>query len=128
MQGDFTMEFYNYLEVEKQDIISYFKNEFSAKQQNDILKADQEHFNDILTKKLFSEDSVTGNGSGSYTMDPIQAELNLVGNWELLQEATNEIDPEFDIIKSGAEAGDVLVRVYLLPEAIEYAYHHLTNK
>ncbi len=36
---------------------------------------------------LFNEDSITGNGSSSYTFNTYKAECNLVGNWSLLKEA-----------------------------------------
>ena len=78
-----------------------------------------------LEDKLFTEDSVTGNGSGSYTFDQIKAEQNLVSNWELLREAKSALSTDFDPLTAGPEACDVLIRCYLLPEAIDLALQKL---
>ena len=45
---------------------------------------------DDLYDILWIDDSVTGNGSGSYTFDEDFASECLVGNYSLLQEALNE--------------------------------------
>lgn len=65
------MEIYNYLKAETDDVIVYIKD-------NDIdpKTVDPDSLNDLL----YDEDSVTGNGSGSYTFNTVQAEQNLVGN------------------------------------------------
>ena len=55
-------------------------------------------------------------------------ERNLVGNWEILRTAIDELDPSFDAIHKGAEACDVLVRIYLLPTAIDDAITKLWKK
>lgn len=119
------METYNYLAQETQDIIDYLKNELTTEEQQQYLQEDEDDFIDGLNSRLFNEDSVTGNGSGSYTFNTIQAEQNLVGNWELLRGAIEEIAPDFDAINRGAEACDVLIRLYLLPEAIKEAVKRL---
>ena len=100
-------------------------NELTTEKQQQYLKEDEEDFIDDLNSLLFNEDSVTGNGSGSYTFNTIQAEQNLVGNWELLRAAIEELSPDFNAINRGAEACDVLIRLYLLPEAIQKAVHKL---
>lgn len=119
------METYNYLAQETQDVIDYFKNELTTEEQQQSLQEDEEDFIDGLKSRLFNEDSVTGNGSGSYTCNTLIAEQNLVGNWELLRAAIKEIAPDFDAINRGAKACDVLIRLYLLPEAIKEAVKQL---
>ena len=116
------MEIYNYLDQETQDVINYFKNELSTEEQQQYLQEDEEDFIDSLNSHLFNEDRVTGNGSGSYTFNTLQAEKNLVGNWELLRAAVEELSPNFNAVTRGAEACDVLIRLYLLPEAIQKAF------
>lgn len=71
---------------------------------------------DADVDKLIMSDFITGAGSGSYTMDRLTAELNLVGNLDLLRKAVDEIAPDFDLLKSGPEAADVIIRQYLVPE------------
>lgn len=70
---------------------------------------------DADVDKLIMSDFITGAGSGSYTMDRITAELNLVGNLDLLKQAVDEIEPDFDLLKGGPEAADVIIRQYLVP-------------
>lgn len=53
---------YNYLEAMTEDIKVYIKNEITLSDYSDRDKL-EEYLNDTL----WTEDSVTGNGSGSYT-------------------------------------------------------------
>lgn len=105
------MEIYNYLKAETDDVIVYIKD-------NDIdpKTVDPDSLNDLL----YDEDSVTGNGSGSYTFNMLQAEQNLVGNWDLLRACTR-YDPDFDLLKEGPEAADVIIRCVGLGCAIDEA-------
>ena len=72
-----------------------------------------------LYDDCFIADSVTGNGSGSYTFSTWQAEENLCHNLDLLGEALREFGcgPEY-MMEKGAEACDVTIRCYLLSQAI----------
>ena len=45
---------------------------------------------------FFNSDSVTGNGSGSYTFNSWAAEENLCHNMDLLKEALNEFGGELN--------------------------------
>lgn len=51
----------------------------------------------------------------------IKLNKNLTGNWKLLRGAIEEFAPDFDRIKRGVEACDVIIRLYLLPETIKEA-------
>lgn len=72
---------------------------------------------ELLYDMLWIEDSVTGNGSGSYTFDEHYASECLVGNYSLLQEALNEFC-QFPLIEVSAEVFDVTIRCYLLGEIL----------
>lgn len=96
-------EIYNYRQSVADDIIDYLA-------EGHIEPADAD------VEELVKSDFVTGAGSGSYTMDKLTAEYNLVGNLDLLEKAIDELAPGFDLLKSGPEAADVIIRQYLVPE------------
>ena len=106
------MERYNYLEAVKEDVKNYIKNEITLKDYSDRDEL-EEHLNDTL----FVEDSVTGNGSGSYTFNTWKAEEYICHNLDLLAEACEEFG-SVDYLKKGVEACDVTIRCYLLSQAI----------
>ena len=66
---------------------------------------------------LWFDDSVTGNGSGSYTFDEHFASECLVGNYSLLQEALDDYG-QFPLIEVSAQVFDVTIRCYLLSEVL----------
>ena len=73
---------------------------------------------DDLHDVLWTEDSVTGNGSGSYTFSRIMAELYLIGNSDLYEQALEEFGGKFEV---EPENRDIAIRCYLLGGAIEKA-------
>ena len=104
------MEKYDYMSQLKKDVAEWIKeNDF------DITQDDAE---EILNDRLFVDDSITGNASGSYTFNAWQAEENLCHNWGLLAEACEEFGDFESVVKGGAQACDVTIRCYLLPNAI----------
>lgn len=108
------MEKYNYLECVKEDVRAYIEeNEIVVNEDN------RDEVGQQLNDDLFCEDSVTGNGSGSYTFNRWEAEENLCHNLDLLGEALTEFccTPDY-ITERGAEACDVSIRCYLLSQAI----------
>jgi hypothetical protein len=109
------MEKYDYLGSVKEDVQSYIENEIDTTDYEDK----DELFED-LSERLLNEDSVTGNGSGSYTFNSYQAEENLCHNLDLLEDASNEWGEDLgELVKRGAEVCDVTIRCYLLHTAIE---------
>lgn len=108
------MERYDYLEQVTNDVRDYISNEIDFKD-FDSLDDLRGHLND----ELWLVDSVTGNGSGSYTCNAWYAEEYVCHNWDLLAEACNEFDCFEETIKQGPEACDVTIRCYLLGQAIE---------
>lgn len=111
------MEKYDYLTAVTADVTDYINGEIDLGQYE---TADE--LKDELNERLFVNDSVTGNASGSYTFSAWQAEENLCHNLDLLGEALTEFgcNPDY-MAKNGAEACDVTIRCYLLSEAVSDA-------
>lgn len=114
------MERYDYLEAVKEDVKNYIE-ENGIKVTSDNRVELEEQLND----DLFCNDSVTGNGSGSYTFNTWKAEENLCHNLDLLGEACEEFGSNMDILKDGAEACDVTIRCYLLNQAIREVFDEI---
>lgn len=107
------MERYDYYEVVKNDIKEYIK-------ENDIDVTSEDFDRDELCDHLWVDDSVTGNGSGSYTFSTYQAEENLCHNWDLLEEALEDFgQTDTNILEKGAEWCDVTIRCYLLGQCLD---------
>lgn len=81
-----------------------------------------------LYETLLTDDSVTGNGSGSYTFSRLEAEENLCHNMDLLADALEAFGGDYSIIKRGAEECDVTIRCYLLGECISEALDDLADE
>lgn len=79
---------------------------------------DIEDAQDEIQEDLWADDGVTGNASGSYTFNTFMAELYLVGNGDLYDNALREFDGKYD---SSPEARDVTIRCHLLGDAIREA-------
>ena len=107
------MERYNYEEAVKEDVRRYIEEEGI-----NVKEYDREELEEKLNEDLWVEDSVTGNGSGSYTFNAYEAEENICHNLDLLGEALEEFGDCSDVLKKGAEACDVTIRCYLLGGAI----------
>ena len=107
------MEKYDYLEAVKEDVKSYIENEVELSDYSS-----REELESYLNDELFTNDSVTGNASGSYTFSTWQAEENICHNLDLLAEALEEFGCDENYLKKGAEACDVTIRCYLLGQAI----------
>lgn len=117
------MKEYDYREAVKNDVMEYVKNEIDFSD-FDTLEELEEHLN----AELWTVDSVTGNGSGSYTFSTYEAEENICHNLDLLGEALEEFGSGADyLITNGAEAADVTIRCYLLGECIAAALEELED-
>lgn len=118
------MEKYDYREEVKNDVLNYIEENIDYKDFNSI-ESLGEHLNDVL----FTEDSVTGNASGSYTFSTYDAEENICHNLDLLGEALEAFGQSNDyLVKNGAEACDVTIRCYLLGECISEAMEEISEK
>lgn len=109
------MEKYNYMEVLKLDIKNYLEEEKITVTSGNRMELESQLFDDLWTN-----DSVTGNGSGSYFCNAWKAGEALLGNWDLLQDALECFDITDNPIKKGEEWCDVMIRCYLLTSAISY--------
>lgn len=111
------MEKYNYMESVKADILEYIEdNEIKVTTDN------REEIEERLNDDLWTVDSVTGNGSGSYTFSSWRAEEYLCHNLDLLAEACEEFGSDAaKLLSDGVEACDVTIRCYLLNQAIREA-------
>lgn len=119
------MNAYNYREAVKNDVLDYIRENYDFVTE---LREDRDGFEEKLHDDLWTVDSVTGNGSGSYTFSAWVAEENLCHNLDLLGEACEEFDCSMDVLKDGAEACDVTIRCYLLPWAISEALDELEGE
>ena len=100
---------YDYYEAMKEDVREYIENEIDFSEFDSM-----EELEEKLNEDLWTVDSVTGNGSSSYTFNTYEAEENICHNLDLLAEALEEFGGGCDILKDGAEAADVTIRCYLL--------------
>lgn len=79
-----------------------------------------EELREALNDELWGLDSVTGNASGSYTFSTWKAEEYLSHNWGVLEEACAALGADMgEVVKTGAENADVLIRCYYLGAAID---------
>lgn len=121
------MEIYDYSEAVFNDVVEYLKDNVlddpMSLDEIDNLDVDQ------LNDDLWVEDSVTGNGSGSYTISTLKAEQNLVGNYNLLCEALTDFGEEDKtLVDFNPENADVTIRCYLLSQAIDDAIEYLKDE
>lgn len=114
---------YNYYEAVKEDVLNYIREEIDFSEYETL-----EDLEEYLNDHLWTVDSVTGNGSGSYTFNAWQAEENICHNLDLLAEALKEFGGSLDVLKDGAEAADVTIRCYLLGQSIAEALEELEDE
>ena len=119
---------YNYLEAMKSDIMDYIRNDVNT---NEFIS--REELEERLNDDLWTVDSVTGNGSGSYTFSRSEAEEYVNDNSDLLREAIREfcIDSETvaeKFLDADYEYFDVTIRCYLLGQAISKALDDIEDE
>ena len=87
---------------------------------------DRDKLEEMANDILWADDSVTGNGSGSYFFSTWKAEEALCHNWDLLAEACEEFGEDVgETFERGVESCDVTIRCYLLSQAIAAALDEL---
>ena len=110
---------YNYLEAMKDDIREYINENVERGQYTDRDEAEQQ-----LNDDLWTVDSVTGNGSGSYTFNRYTAKEYVEADGEeYLREALREFCVDADTVAekfldADYEYFDVTIRCYLLGQAL----------
>lgn len=111
------MKKYEYYDEIVTDIIYYIQDNVNVDDFESI-----EELEEHLYNLLWTEDSVTGNGSGSYTFNTWEAEKHLCHNLDLLSEALQEFGyTNVNVLEKGAEWCDVTIRCYLLGSALHTA-------
>lgn len=110
---------YNYLEELKSDVRTYIKEVAS-----DYMDCeDMDELRDELYDNLWDEDSVTGNGSGSYTFNREEAKKYVSDNMDLMVEAYKDLDSIESLVDDlealDFETIDVTIRCYLLSQALD---------
>ena len=118
------MEKYNYLEQVTADAKEAILENVEYWNFND-----REELEEVAHDELWVDDSVTGNGSGSYFCSTWKAEEALCHNWDLLADACEEFGQDVgEAVKQGAEFCDVTIRCYLLSQAIAAALDELEEE
>ena len=117
------MEQYDYLEQVTSDVKDYINWEIDTHNYED-----REELADDLNDRLFNNDSVTGNASGSYFCSSWKAEEALCHNFDLMIEAYEELGDMPSMDDFSAETADVTIRCHLLPQAIEAALDELEDE
>lgn len=113
------MENYDYRESVLEDVENWIGEHYTDEEfYNAIDEVGQDDFVQELYDKMWADDSVTGNGSGSYTFNRALAAEYICTNLDLLAEAVEEFGGDMDVLKNGAEACDVTIRCYLLGRSI----------
>lgn len=123
---------YNYPEAVKADVIEAIKCDYTA----DEIKAgfeDRDAFQEKLYDDLWTADSVTGNGSGSYTFDRWEARDYVLGDTDTVSEALREFCVDASTIgekflAEDWEYLDVTARCYVLGQAISEALDDLSGE
>lgn len=128
------LETYDYNKEVLADALQYIIDNYDINEEENTIEIDGTVYNiaedadndnnsrDNLIEKLNEDmwiaDSVTGNGSGSYTFNTWKARCNLWNNENIIEEVTKEfeIKPEN---ASNPEYMDVSIRCYLLYGAID---------
>lgn len=110
------MEKYDYYKNVREDIKQRLNEWLDFDRINDY--SDIDEVISAVYDDFFNSDSVTGNGSGSYTFNSWAAEENLCHNMDLLKEALNEFGGELNDYIDSTEACDVTIRCYVLGQLV----------
>lgn len=116
---------YNYEEEVKKDIKNAIKNH------DDFPTCLFEMEESDWLDELWIDDSVTGNESGSYTMDSETAHKNIFGNEKLLMTALDEFDCDsYTLMEhfTDYEWMDVTIRCWLLTLYLSEVLDELKNQ
>lgn len=96
---------------------------------------DRDELEEIANDNLWCDDSVTGNGSGSYTFNREAAKEYVTGSddgLDMLRDAVREFDCEHRaftaFLENDWEYLDVTIRCYLLGQAINAALDELEEE
>lgn len=119
---------YDYRNAVREDVREWIDGHYSEDEIKENLER-RDEWEQELNDVLFTEDRVTGNGSGSYTFDREEAGKCLAGNFDELADAIIELGGNFEYtIRQGEEACDVTIRCYYLWDAISDVLDDLADE
>lgn len=102
---------YNYREEIKKDIVEALKTDYESRDFEE------------LNEKMWIDDSITGNASGSYTFDRALAKEYVLSNMEIAIDAFKEFSDierfAMFLENNDYESIDVTIRCYLLSECLQ---------
>ena len=112
----------NYFEQVKADVKTWIEDN-SYYFNLDEYRGDRESAEEYLNDNLWTDDSITGNGSGSYTFNREEAKENVLNDMDTVIEALKEFCVETETIAEKFlaedwEYFDVTARCYVLGSAI----------
>lgn len=118
---------YDYYTNVKDDVLSYINDEIRPGEY-----WDRDELESYLNDNLWADDSVTGNGIGSYTFNSSQAKEYVLDNVDLLKESIEEFDSKDKLIDwlfdDAWESMDVTIRCYVLGSCISDALDEIDRK
>ena len=114
-----------YLSETADNVVRWIEENYSKDEIKENLDRGYE-WEEELYDKLWTEDSVTGNGSGSYTFSRTKAEEYVFSDVETVVDALKEFEIESETLAEHFfdqdwEWFDVTARCYILPQAISAA-------
>ena len=109
---------YNYYEEMHNDVVNYIIENY-----DNYKELERDDFEEELNDDLWTADSVTGNGSGSYTFSRAEAKSYVLENMDLLMVACDEFGMDYEsigkmFVSDDWESMDVTIRCNLLPQII----------
>lgn len=109
------MSNYNYFEAVKADVQNWL-GDYEPRRDDETLG----EYRERLYIEFWTDDGVTGNGSGSYTFNSAEAREYVLAGIDQVLEACQEFDVSFDeLARAGKwEDLDVTTRCYYLSQAI----------
>ena len=120
-------ERYDYIEHMTEDVKDAIRERYTPDEIREHLDDDRYDFAQELNDDFWTDDSVTGNASGSYYCNAWRAEEAIAHNWDLIADMIDEFDAA-DVLRQGPEAIDVSIRCYLLGQAIDAALDELDDE
>jgi len=114
---------YDYKEVVRNDV-----EEWMTENHDTWADEDRSSAYEIIYDGCWADDSVTGNGSGSYTMNRYDARRNFMDDWEADEYIAQMLEDGFidaetlgrKIAESNWEWVDVNIRCWLLSDAVNH--------
>ena len=118
---------HDYIEEMKRDIAQYIADEAEIEDGED-----RDDFEQRINDNLWIEDSVTGNGSGSYTCSRSKAHENVMGNEHFIRNLIDDFGVDAKelvdrFMSADYEWFDVLIRCYLLGQVLSEVIDELTE-